>query len=182
MTLVGLPYVAWVSAYQAAPDAQEALLIVGDVLCIIPQVAFQRGLGAVIAISSVYDDPNLSWGDVWQFQTRVWFSIVMMLVIGTFEWVYLRVLTTTREPRTTLSEEEACDFATPVDVSTDPDLSEERERSRVDDDGINARDLVKVFRFKPTKDSVSREPMIKRAVKGVSYGVRKNEIFALLGK
>jgi hypothetical protein len=181
MTLVGLPYIAWVSVLQALPEYRDAILIVGDVLCIIPQVAFQRGLGAVIEVSSIYDDANLGWGDVWKFETRVWFSILMMLVMGTAEWVYLYKLTTTREPKTKLSPEETESAGAPVDITDNSDVVAERERSRADDEGINARDLVKVFRTKPSKDSKSKESILKRSVKGVSYGVRKNEIFALLG-
>lgn len=181
MTIVGLPYVAWVSALQALPESRETLLIIGDVLCIIPQVAFQRGLGAVIEISSRYDDPTLSWGAVWAFETRVWFTMLMMFIVGTFEWVYLYQLTTTREPKTKLSAEEIPKVGTPVDISGNTDILQERDRSNADDEGINARELVKVFRIKPSKDSKSKEPILKRAVKGVSYGVRKNEIFALLG-
>lgn len=181
MTFVGLPYVAWASVLQALPDSRDIILIIGDVLCIIPQVAFQRGLGAVIEISSRYDDANLSWNDVWQFETRVWFSIFMMFVVGTLEWVYLYKLTTTREPKTELSEEETQSVGAPVDISDNCDIIAERDRSQADDEGINARDLVKVFRVKPSKDSKSKEATLKRSVKGVSYGVRKNEIFALLG-
>lgn len=181
MTIVGLPYVAWVSALQALPESRELLLIIGDIISIIPQVAFQRGLGAVIEISSVKDDPTLSWGDVWKFETRVWFTILLMTIVGTFEWVYLYRLTTTREPKTKLSADEIPKVGTPVDTSSNPDIVAECNRSKADDEGINARELVKVFRIKPSKESKSKEPILKRAVKGVSYGVRKNEIFALLG-
>ena len=51
----------------------------------------------------------------------------------------------------------------------------------MDDEGINARELVKVFRVKPEKGAKSKEPFLKRSVKGISLGIRKNEIFALLG-
>jgi ABC-type glutathione transport system ATPase component len=106
----------------------------------------------------------------------------MMFLVGTFEWMYLRKLTTTREPRTKLiSPEEVETVAAPVDVSHDPDIFAEKERSLADDEGINARELVKCFRVKASKESKSKEPILKRAVKGVSYGIRKNEIFALLG-
>ena len=181
MTIVGLPSIAWVLVLQAVPDARETILIVGDVLCIIPQVAFQRGLGAVIEISSIYDDANLGWDQVWAFETRVWFTILMMFIVGTMEWIYLYKLCTTREPKTKLSEDETVSVCTSVDISTDADIVAERERSRADEEGINARDLVKVFRIKKAKGTKSKEPILKRAVKGISYGVRKNEIFALLG-
>lgn len=45
MTFVSLPYVAWVSALQALPESRDLLMVIGDLLCIVPQVAFQRGLG-----------------------------------------------------------------------------------------------------------------------------------------
>lgn len=45
MTFVSLPYVAWVSALQALPESRDLLLVIGDILCVVPPVAFQRGLG-----------------------------------------------------------------------------------------------------------------------------------------
>ena len=39
----------------------------------------------------------------------------------------------------------------PIDISDKEDVVEERERSLVDDTGINARDLVKLFRIKPQR-------------------------------
>ena len=86
-------------------------------------------------------------------------------------------LTTRRDPKTKIKEEES-DLLAPVDVSHDALLRRERDRSRADDDGINARDLVKVFSVKNKK---VKKKVTKAAVKGVSFGVRKNEIFALLG-
>jgi len=180
MTLLALPYGAWSSTFQALPDERDLLLIIGDVLCFIPQVAFQRGLGAIMQVSSQFRDTNLSWGDVWSFQARVWLPSLVMLVVGTLEWTYLYRLTTTRDEKTDYKEHEL-DEKIPIDVSGDPDLSEERGRSHEDNNGINARDLVKVFKVKPNKKQESKDVIIKHAVKGVSYGVRKNEIYALLG-
>ena len=181
MTLVGLPYVAWVSALQALPDSRSTLLLIGDIICIIPQVAFQRGLGAVIEVSSKSNDPDLSWQDVWKFESRVWYTILIMFVIGSLEWVYLNRLTTGREPSAEIQGEEAERLIQPLDVSHDDDIHAERERSLNDDFGVNARDLVKVFLVKPTKGSNTKDPIMKRSVKGVSFGVKPNEIFALLG-
>jgi hypothetical protein len=157
-------------------------MIIGDVLCIIPQVAFQRGLGAVMEVSSVYDDETLTWGDVWKFETRVGYSAIMMFAVGSAEWFYLYQLTTKREAKTKLSDEEFSNvITTPGDIDYDTDIVAERTRSLESDDGINARDLVKAFRIKPSRDSKSKVPILKRSVKGVSFGIRKNEIFALLG-
>ena len=51
---------------------------------------------------------------------------------------------------------------------------QEKERSLTDNSGINARDLVKVFKIKPDKKSnTDKKYLVKRAVKGVSYGIRK---------
>ena len=101
----------------------------------------------------------------------------MLYVIGVVEWWYLIRLTTCRDPKTKVAEDES-DVLIPVDVSHDPLLHRERERSLADNDGINARDLVKVFNIKNEK---IKKTVTKAAVKGVSFGVRKNEIFALLG-
>jgi hypothetical protein len=180
MTFLALPYSAWSSALQALPEKRDLILAIGDILCIVPQLGFQRGLGAILEVSSVVDDENLSWSHVWSFEARVWFPLLMMCCVGTLEWIYLYRLTTGREKKTVLKQEEVV-TAAPIDVSGDPDISEERERSLKDDRGINARDLVKVFKIKPDKDSKSKEPIIKRAIKGVSCGIRQNEIYALLG-
>merc|ERR1712151_539462 len=66
-------------------------------------------------------------------------------------------------------------------ISEDPDISEERDRSLKGNQGINARDLVKIFKTKPDKGAKNSDAIIKRAVKGVSFGIRENEIYALLG-
>jgi len=72
--------------------------------------------------------------------------------------------------------------AIPADPSPNFGALEERNRSLAGDDGINARDLVKVFRIKPPKDAKrNSSPILKSAVKGVSFGVRNGEIFAILG-
>ena len=150
-------------------------------LCIIPQFAFQYGIGSVIRISPEFNDADLSWRDVWAFEARVWYTILVMFLVGSLEWYYLYRLTTTREQTTKLSKEELIQYA-PVDVSQNPDLSEERERSRMNNEGINARDLVKVFLIKENKSRwKSKEKVIKQAVKGVSFGIRKNEMYSLLG-
>ena len=99
MTLLALPYIAWNSVLQAIPESRELILIIGDVLCIIPQMAFQRGLGAVMEISTKYDDESLSWADVWEFETRVWFPILMMFFIGSLEWLLLASVSVTRMSR-----------------------------------------------------------------------------------
>jgi energy-coupling factor transporter ATP-binding protein EcfA2 len=175
-TLISLPYLAWNIAYQSLPEAQATLLIVGDFLCLIPPVAFQRSLGAIIQVSLVYDDPNLTWNDVWTFDTRVLLSIVLMFGVGTLEWVYLYRLTTTRPPRTKV---EADSDRQPEPIH-DEDVLEEKERSAVDDDGINARELVKVFEVEIKQDG-KKTRTLKKAVKGVDFGIKKNEIYVLLG-
>jgi hypothetical protein len=59
-TAAAIPYIIYSSLLQALPDADKTILIVGDVLSIAPQVAFPRGLGALIELSSKSKDPNLS--------------------------------------------------------------------------------------------------------------------------
>ena len=179
---------AWSSALQAAPSAQDVILIIGDILCIVPFFAFQRGLGGVILVSTEFNDANLSWGDVWAFDTRIWYTILVMIAVGTLEWVFLYRLTSRREPKTKLTGDEVTKFGTPCDISHNPDTVEERERSRKDDEGINARDIVKAFaterKIKEGEGLASRskkERVVKSAVKGVSFGVRENEIYAILG-
>lgn len=185
-TFVALPYIAWSSALQAVPSAQDVILIIGDILCIVPFFAFQRGLGGVILVSTEFNDSKLSWGDVWAFDTRIWCTIMVMFIVGSMEWFFLYRLTSRREPKTKLTDDEVAEFGTPRDISHSPDVVEERERSRKDNEGINARDIVKAFAIdKKTKEGDSwgskKERVIKPAVKGVSFGVRENEIYALLG-
>ena len=186
-TFVALPYIAWSSVLQVVPSAKDVILIIGDVLCIIPFFAFQRGLGGVILISTEFNDSNLSWRNVWQFGTRIWYTILVMIVVGNLEWFVLYRLTSAREPKTKLTIDESTEFGTPH-ANHNPDIEEERDRSRIDDEGINAREIVKAFIIeKKTKQGDGlglrrkRERAIKPAVKGVSFGVIKNEIYALLG-
>jgi ABC-type multidrug transport system ATPase subunit len=187
-TFVALPYVAWSSALQAVPSAQEVILTIGDVLCIVPFFAFQRGLGGVILVSTEFNDDNLSWGDVWAFYTRIWYTIFVMMVVGSMWWLFLYRLTSRREPKTALTDDEVTEFGTPRRIIQNPDVIEERERSLKDNEGINARDIVKAFAIKKkTKADEGlgcgrkKKRVIKSALKGVSIGVRQNEIFALLG-
>lgn len=181
-TLIALPYVAWSSALQAAPSARTAILIAGDVLSIFPYFAFQRGLAGVIASSAEFHDPTLSWSNVWSFDSRIWYCILLMTVAGLMEWYYLYRLAHQREPKTELSEDETREHCQPVDVSNNVDLFAEVERSVADDEGINARELVKTFIIhKKIKDVRKKQRVIKQAVKGVSLGIRQNELYALLG-
>lgn len=181
-TLIALPYVAWSSALQAAPSARTAILIAGDVLSIVPYFAFQRGLAGVIVPSAEFQDPNLSWSDVWSFDTRIWYCILLMTVAGSVEWYYLYRLAHRREPKTKLSEDEKEEYCQPVDVGNNVDLIAEVERSVADDDGINARELVKTFIInKKRQNERKKQRVIKQAVKGVSLGIRQNELYALLG-
>jgi ABC-type multidrug transport system ATPase subunit len=177
-TLAGVPYIAYSSLLQVLPEARESILIVGDVLSLIPQVAFQRGLGAILEISSDYRDEELSWGQVWSYDRRVWFTILIMCVVGTLEWCYLYRLTTARASQTNLPADKVEELTAPIDISDDPATVEERERSQADPEGINARDVVKVF-CDPRRPGASA--VAKKAVKGISFGIRQNEIFALLG-
>jgi len=41
MTFISMPYIAWNMALQLLPEQRQVLLIVGDILCIFPPVAFQ---------------------------------------------------------------------------------------------------------------------------------------------
>jgi ABC-type multidrug transport system ATPase subunit len=180
MTFVALPYLALNIAYQTVPGAQNTLLIISDILCILPPFAFQRGLGSIIAISPEYSDADLSWGDVWSWESRVWYTLLAMFVIGGIEWIYLYRLTTSRPAKTRLNKDEQ-DDAKPIDESDKADVTEERERSLGDDTGINARDLVKLFRIKAQRSEKDKGEILKKAVKGVSFGVKKNEIYVMVG-
>ncbi|KAL3921025.1 MAG: hypothetical protein SGILL_002972 [Bacillariaceae sp.] len=87
-------------------------------------------------------------------------------------------MTTSREAQTKLGGDEK-EKADPISVEEDPLIARERERSLVDDQGINARDLVKVFKINDGKRKKKKK--LKRAVKGLSFGIRSNEVFAMLG-
>lgn len=179
LTLVSWPFLAWNIALQELPEARNALLIVGDFLCLIPPVAFQRGIAAVIEVSTKPNDPDLSWGDVWSWKSRVWFTILMMVAVGTFEWIYLHRVSTERAAPTRVEDSQL--LAPPENADDNFGVVEERERSLVDDNGINARELVKLFKIKPKKGFERKDPVFKSAVNGVSFGVRRNEIYAMVG-
>lgn len=178
MTTVSLPYIAWNIAFQVATDARQILLVVGDILTVVPPVAFQRGIGSILELSANSNDPNLSWGQTWNFGNRVWLPSLMMLIVGTLEWYYLYRLTALRPPPTQLA---ATESNKPSNATTNFGVETEKERSYEGDEGINARDIVKLFRVKPDKSSESQQPYIKTAVRGVSFGVKHNSILAVVG-
>jgi ABC-type glutathione transport system ATPase component len=93
-------------------------------------------------------------------------------------WYYLISLTAFRRQPTKLKDGESC---APTSNPSNFGVEEERKRSLENDDGINARDLVKLFRVTPKKGSDSRIPYLKEAVKGVSFGIKHNEILAIVG-
>jgi ABC-type glutathione transport system ATPase component len=138
-------------------------------------------MGAIIEVSTVSDDPDLSWAQVWSWDSRVWFASLAMCCIGTLEWFYLHHLSNSRPPPTQLREDE---YPAKQRLSSTLNfgVSEERKRSRVDDNGINARDLVKLFRINPSKETrQDAQTSLKAAVKGVSFGIKRGEIVAVLG-
>lgn len=175
---MSLPYTAWVLVLQLVPTALDTVLLVGDILCILPTFAFQRGLGAVIYISPKYADENLSWGEVWSWQARIWFAILMMFVVGALEWLVL-YRRTVRRPRATKLAAEDAHAAAPVDTSTNEEVEEERKRSEDSNSGIRARELVKTFYAAPLKRRGKKR--LKKAVAGVSFGVAPGQIFAVVG-
>jgi hypothetical protein len=177
LTIVSLPYIAWNVAFQVVTSAHDVLLVVGDILTILPPVAFQRGIGSILELSPIAEDPNLSWEVVWSFENRVWLPSLVMFIIGSLEWYYLIRLTSLRPSSTKLSGRETC---APSSNPCNFGVEEERKRS-LNDLGINARDLVKLFRVTPDKGSDGRIPYIKEAVKGVSFGVKHTEILAIVG-
>jgi hypothetical protein len=85
MTIVSLPYIAWNIAFQVATGARDVLLVVGDLMTIIPPVAFQKGIGSILEVSAIAEDPSLSWVEVWSFKNRVWLPILVMFIVGTLE-------------------------------------------------------------------------------------------------
>ena len=175
---MSLPYTAWILVLQLVPTALDTVLLVGDILCILPTFAFQRGLGAVIYISPKYRDEDLSWSDVWSWQARVWFAILMMLVVGALEWFVLYRRTVRRARPTKLLAEDA-NAAVPVDISANEEVEEERRRSLANSTGIRAQELVKTFYAAPPKQRGKKR--LKKAVAGISFGVEPGEIFAVVG-
>ena len=161
-------------------EKEKLCLYIGDFLSIIPHFAFQRGFRGILISSETYNDPELSLKEVLSWEYRVWFSCLMMYLVGSLCWCYLHKLTTVRPAPLKLKTEEQSS-AHPVDVINKPDLLEEKERSLLDDEGINIRDIVKLFRSPQSDDSKSKKLILKHANKGISYGIRKNEIYGLLG-
>ena len=91
-----------------------------------------------------------------------------MFFIGTLEWLYLYRLGTMRPAVTPLKDAEKS-AAQPVDSTSNFGVAAEKDRRQVEFDGINARELVKLFRVEPPKDSKQRtrrkSPILKSAVK-----------------
>jgi hypothetical protein len=57
----------------------------------------------VILVSTEFNDTDLSWREVWAFDTRIWYTILVMIAIGSLEWLFLYRLTSRREPKTKLT-------------------------------------------------------------------------------
>lgn len=91
----------------------------------------------MILVSTEFNDTDLSWREVWAFDTRIWYTILVMIAIGSLEWLFLYRLSSRREPKTKLTGDEVTEFGSPCDISHNPDIIEERERSRKDNEGMH---------------------------------------------
>lgn len=107
-------------------------------------------------------------------------SVTQMLLVGTLEWYYLRHITVERPPKTKLNANEV-GMDKPTAGKSNFGVQKEEALSKVDDAGMNARELVKVFRVKPEKGSEKKEAYLKAAVKGVSFSIKSNNIMAVVG-
>mmetsp|Transcript_1567 Transcript_1567/g.2417 ORF Transcript_1567/g.2417 Transcript_1567/m.2417 type:complete len:1653 (-) Transcript_1567:77-5035(-) len=171
--------------------------LVGDILTILPPMAFQRALQTNLAFSTFfgYDDPRLTWSMIWSWESRVWYCILMMFVTGTLAWFVVFMQSFREQNKKAEQDAEAL-------MPTDPDVLKEREYSFASGDGANAKDLVKSFKVLPTSayykfwrffdmvywlrrlfgnDPLRKYYGKKEACKGISIGVKTNELYVLLG-
>lgn len=82
LTVLALPYIAWSIAFQLAEGARPVLLVVGDLMSLIPPVAFQRCIGAILDLSPRSFDEDVTWGRTWQLQSRVLLPILEVRSLG----------------------------------------------------------------------------------------------------
>jgi hypothetical protein len=61
-------------------------------------------------------------------------------------------------------------------LSNDPDIAEKKERSIAEGSGINSRALVNPMEI---REDGEKKRLLKKAVKGISFGIKKNEIYVL---
>ncbi|GBG28493.1 ABC transporter ATP-binding protein [Hondaea fermentalgiana] len=178
----------------------EVQQTVGDIISFLPGFSFQRGLSELFAISPKFNDPALTWADTWGWSARISYSIVLLFASGCFYWimVYLQV-------------RHASYLAVPGnaegEIPADEDVARERELAMdgvaAGDKMLRVQDIVKNFRIAPDSmsyrfrfldlgywfqrlftcgaDPFESKYKINHAVKGLSFSVRPNEIFALLG-
>lgn len=166
------------------PSAFQTLQIVADVLTLFPPFALQLALGRIVLVSDEWQDPNLSWATVYSWENRISYSLMIMFAVGTLEWSAMYCIAKRRPATTKLEKYHDAKALQPADISTDADIAEEHQRAFAGDTGIKSREVVKAFKVEPSKEAQregSKEKILKQAVKGVSFGVEKDEIYALLG-
>lgn len=182
MAVVSLPYIVWNIALQSAPNSRSTLLIVGDIMCLLPPVAFQRGLGAIVGISMDYNDPELTWSTTWNWENRLWMTILLMLVVGTVEWVYLYRISRERPPLVSFDDDSEKASLLKGGSTDRFGVEAETQSSLSNETVINVRNIFKLFKSNAPNDAIDdKKTLTNRAVKGVSFGVKKNEIYCVLG-
>lgn len=196
--LLAAPYAIYgTMPIYASASAQR---IMGDIMSILPPFSFQRGLSALFGISNNYNDSSISWYSTWNFDARVSYSIVLMIVMGIVLWIIVF-----------LQVRHSSHIAVPGHQQgvepEDDDVCRERncvlDGVTSGDQTLRVKDIVKTFLMPP--DTIeykvrffTLQYWIKRlfnagadpylhlckrneAVKGLSFSVPPNSIFALLG-
>jgi len=176
----------------------EVQATVGDFFAILPPFAFQRMLAELVSISNVSDDPNVTWALVWSWETRVWYLLLMMIVVGFVFWGVVLIQIRVATNRTIPGHEE------PSEAIKDEDVENERANAFIEnEDGVAVRDLVKRFRTPPRsfefmfryidlgfyarlvfggcKDPFEGKYVDHVVEKGVSFTFSRGGTFALLG-
>jgi ABC-type transport system involved in cytochrome c biogenesis ATPase subunit len=174
-------------------------ILIADIFSVFPPYAFQRALSSYLNLSDVFDDPDLTWAEVWSWENRVPYSLLLLWATGAASWlvVYWQTKPTPVRASTRMAAAEEPEHF------NDPDVKEERERSMADGEtGVKARSVAKHFSIPP--DSVAyrirylnifgywlprlfgHNPFAKlftskHAVTNVSFGIESNELFVLLG-
>ncbi len=181
-----VPWLVYSIAFQPPLPPGSSAQVVADALCVFPSFAFSRVMAALL--STVFlPDQLVSWELVWGWNSalRVSYSIVLLAVMSAVLWTLL-VLRVHRASRWA-SGSVAPDA--PPAGGEDADVLAERERSLRDGQGINVRDLVRHFDLSSWLDRAlprswrrgQTAERVKRAVKGLSVGIKPAETYVLLG-
>jgi ABC-type multidrug transport system ATPase subunit len=185
------PFIAYSIVVNGNADNADTARILVYAFGVLPPFAFQY----VLYLYSSTEIVSKEWSEIWAWDTQLPYSLLMLYVMGTLLWLVVLFQVNHAPEWGTAGTLEP-----DVEVE-DPDVDAERKRALQNSDGLNTRStvrhftvkekypphvlllypylwllsLIRIFKFPELKTTT------KKAVKGVSLGIKPGEILALLG-